>query len=180
MVMLTDELRLPDPFPLVARLPPGSMVIFRHYQMPKRAELAGRLAKLCRARRLRLVIAGDLGLAVSLACGLHLPEGLAAQAQARIRLWHWRRHGLLTAAAHSRKGLHKAAHLGADAALLSPVFPTLSHPGATSLGLLTFRQLVRRASVDIYALGGITTATVIALVGSGAAGIAAIGGFNTK
>lgn len=163
---------------MVARLPAGSLVIFRHYETPARAALARRLAKLCRSRRLHLVIATDFDLAVSLGSGLHLPEGLARHASPRIRLWHRRRGALMTAAAHGRPGLARAARQGVDALLLSPVFPTLSHPGKPSLGLLAFRRLVRLTRLDVYALGGISSATVTRLVGSGAAGIAAIGGLG--
>ncbi|PKU21785.1 thiamine phosphate synthase [Telmatospirillum siberiense] len=178
IILVTDDVRLPDPLAAAARLPFGSVVIYRHYQAPDRAVLAARLAKLCKARRLHLLIAGDFGLAVRLNCGLHLPEGLAACVPVRVRLWHRRRHPMLTAAAHGRKGLLKAARLKATAALLSPVFPTLSHPGEASLGLLGFRRLVHRTAINVYGLGGITVATVTRLVGSGAAGIAAIGGLG--
>jgi thiamine-phosphate pyrophosphorylase len=178
IALLTDHRRLADPLPVVARLPAGSLVIFRHYETPARAALARRLAKLCRSRRLHLAIAADFDLAVSLGCGLHLPEGVARQASPRIRLWHRRRGAPLTAAAHGRPGLARAARQGVDALLLSPVFPTLSHPGKPSLGLLAFRRLVRLTPLDVYALGGVSTRTISGLVGSGAAGIAAIGGFD--
>jgi thiamine-phosphate pyrophosphorylase len=42
----------------------------------------------------------------------------------------------------------------ADAVVLSPVFATRSHPGATPLGPLRFRLLARRAGLPVIALGG--------------------------
>ena len=51
--------------------------------------------------------------------------------------------------------LRELARAGrAVAVLLSPVFPTRSHPGAASLGPLRFRLLAARAQVPVIALGG--------------------------
>jgi thiamine-phosphate pyrophosphorylase len=47
-----------------------------------------------------------------------------------------------------------AARLGADAALLSPVFATRSHPGGATLGPVRFRLLARQAALPVIALGG--------------------------
>ncbi len=38
--------------------------------------------------------------------------------------------------------------------LLSPVFPTRSHPDARTLGPTRFRLLARRANMPVIALGG--------------------------
>jgi len=176
LVLLTDEIRLPDPLAAVARLPAGSWVILRHYGDPQREALARSLAKLCRAKRLVLLVAGDFRLAVANGAGLHLPEGLVRQARPGWRLWKIKGRAPLTIAAHSRLALHHARRAKADAALLSPVFPTNSHPGAKALGALRFRQWARGAAVPVYALGGINASTARGLSGSGAAGLAAIGG----
>lgn len=178
LALLTDHTRLADPLAAAAALPAGSLVVFRHYDMPGRAALAAHLARLCRARRLVLLVAADLDLAVRLGAGVHLPEGLAVAASPRLRLWHRRRGRCLTAAAHGRLALCRAAGLGADAALLSPVFPTASHPGAKSLGPLAFRRLARGAALPVYALGGVTGRTIGRLAASGAAGVATVGGLN--
>jgi thiamine-phosphate pyrophosphorylase len=176
LVLMTDADRRPDPLPLAARLPAGSWVVLRHYGRPGRAELAARLARLCRARRLTLLVAGDFALARALSAGLHLPEAMAAGPAARLRLWHRRRRRPLTVAAHGRRALVRAAALGADAALLAPLFATASHPGRAALGLLAFRRLATVAKVPVYALGGVTGRTILALRGSAAAGVATVGG----
>jgi thiamine-phosphate pyrophosphorylase len=179
LALLTDTRRLADPLPTMARLPPGSLVVLRHYDWPERAALAARMAKACRARRLCLVVGGDVDLAVALGVGLHLPEGMVPGAPVKLRLRHRKRPGLiLSAAAHSRMALTRARRLGVDAAFLSPVFSTLSHPGKRGLGLLTLRRLTRGAPIAIYALGGVTARTVCALAGSGIAGIATVGGLD--
>lgn len=171
LLLLTDERRLPDPLAAAAALPPGAGVILRHYNAEGRERLGRHLARLCRRRGLLLLVAGDLALARRLgAAGVHLPEHrMAAVAAAR-------RHGLglVTVAAHSQAALAQAARLGADAALLSPVFATGSHPGAAGLGPLRFAGLVHAAALPVYALGGINAASARRLRGGGAVGLAAI------
>jgi thiamine-phosphate pyrophosphorylase len=56
--------------------------------------------------------------------------------------------------AHSLREVAVARRARADAIVLSPVFPTRSHPGATALGPLRFRLLATRAGTPVIALGG--------------------------
>lgn len=177
--MMTDERRLPDPLAVLDDLPPGAAVILRHYRAAasERDALAHRLAAACRRRGLRLLIAGDARLAVEVrADGLHLPEAMLRSApltwrRCRQRSW------VVTAAAHSSAAIRRAASAGVDAVLLSPVFASRSHPGAPTLGPLRFVALVANSPVPIYALGGVDSHTIRRLTGSGAVGIAGIGGF---
>ncbi|MCO6419429.1 thiamine phosphate synthase, partial [Siccirubricoccus sp. KC 17139] len=83
---------------------------------------------------------------------------------------------VLLVAAHGRAGLARARRLRADAVLLSPAFPTLSHPGAPALGPLRWAALAVRAGRPALALGGVTGRSARRLPRL-AAGIAAIGGF---
>lgn len=178
LILVTDDRRLPDPLAAASRLPAGSLVILRHRDGPARQALGIRLQRLCRGRRLGLLVAGDFQLALRLGAGLHLPEARLGTVSPRIRLWHRRRAAMLTAAAHGRPGLAAARRLDADAALLAPVFATDSHPGKAPLGELVFRRLVGLSRLPVYALGGITGRTVNRLRGSRAAGIAAVEGFR--
>jgi thiamine-phosphate pyrophosphorylase len=178
LILMTDSRRLAEPEPLVSRLPRGSAVILRHYHDPERAALAERLSDLCRRIGVRLLIAGDgrLTAAVS-AGGLHLPEAMIAHAPRTWRLW--RRPGwLVTAAAHSPAAIMVAARAGVDAVLLSPVFPTESHPGARVLGSLLFARWTSRSPLPVYALGGLSAATVGRLAASAAIGVATVGGLS--
>jgi thiamine-phosphate pyrophosphorylase len=177
LVAVTDERRGGDPLALAARLPRGSTLIFRHYDAPDRSVLAIELARICREKRIRLLVAGDAALAGRLRAGLHLPDGLAARPSPAIRLWS-RRGRPLTAAAHDRMGIARAGRLGVQAALLSPLFPTLSHPGAKALGLLAFRRLARGAAVPVMAMGGIDRTTVPLVKTLPLAGLAAVSAFN--
>lgn len=180
LVAMTDPARGGDPLAVARRLPAGSWLIFRHYELAERSVLAAKLAGICRARRVSLLIAGDFGLAVALRVGLHQPDYQSASPKLRL----WRRTGrrfrphhsrLLTRAAHSRLSLAYAARIGADAALLSPVFATLSHKAARPLGLLSLRRLIRSCKMPVIALGGIDSVTVRALRNIRLSGVAAVG-----
>jgi thiamine-phosphate pyrophosphorylase len=170
--LLSDPLRLPDPRAAAARLPPGAAVVARGLAP---GVLAG-LAAVARRRRLLLLVAGEGRLALRHGAGLLLPDrrpttGLPAFLAAR------RRHGLvLLAAAHGRAGLARARQLGADAVLLSPVFPTASHPGAPALGPLRWAALATRGGRPAVALGGVSGGNAGRLPAR-AVGLAAIGGF---
>lgn len=178
-ILVSDERRLPDMLAAARALPTGTGVLLRHYQAPDRLALGLRLAAIARARRLVLMVAGDWRLAARLgAAGLHLPEGQARHGTLAPALGWLRRHRrMLTVAAHSPAALARARRLGAAAALLSPVFPTASHPGAASIGAVRFRLWARRAGVPVVALGGMTPATWRHVAGC-AVGMAGIGGFG--
>jgi thiamine-phosphate pyrophosphorylase len=147
--LFTDAIRLPDPRPAVARLPKGlAGVVLRHDGAADRAALGRDLARLCRARRLPLVVAGDVRLAASLRAGVHLRAG------------RWRgavrpRRGPVTSSAHDGAELIRARRAGAMLVFLSPAFPTSSHPEAAALGPLSWARLARGAGIPVAALGGI-------------------------
>jgi thiamine-phosphate pyrophosphorylase len=174
LILMTDEKRLPDPLEAALRLPPGAAIILRHTNADVRASLAQGLAKIAHQHRLVLLIAGDVALAAQIrARGLHLPEIRAREAA------HWRAlhpSWLITVAAHSARGLLSAGLFGADAALLAPAFSTLSHKERPPLGVTRFRLMAARATVPVYALGGINAATVGRFKDAPLAGVAAIDG----
>ena len=174
LILMTDEKRLRDPVAAARLLPKGAAIILRHTMPETRAALAEALSRIARERGLLLLIAGDAPLAARIgADGLHLPEARASEAK------HWKcvhPSWLITAAAHSEHALIRAARAGADAALLAPAFPTLSHKERASLGVSRLRLMAARAVLPIYALGGVTAQTVQRLAGARLAGIAAIDG----
>ena len=174
LMLITDAGRLPDPAGAAQRLPSGSAVLLRDYELAEREVLARQLADVARRGGLKLLIAGDADLAIRVgAAGVHFPQARAGEA----RRWRHRRHWLITVAAHSRQALRQAAMCGADAALLSPVFATASHPERRPLGPQGFNLLATRTPLPVYALGGIDRHNATRLVSGRAAGIAAISVF---
>lgn len=174
LILLTDDVRLPDPFGVAASLPRGCAVILRHRDQAARAALAQRLRKITHEHDVLLLISQDARLARAVgADGLHLPERLAGTAA------HWKTlqpNWFVTAAAHSAASLAAAARARADAVLLAPVFPTRSHPERATLGVLRASNIARQIPVPAYALGGVNCRTAMRLTGSSFAGIAAIEG----
>jgi len=165
-IALTDERRGGSPFEQLERLGPTDAIILRHYDTPSRAraDLAKKLRLASVSQGVRLLIAGDQRLAHHVkADGLHLPRWLVK------RGYDWRRRVqpgfVITAAAHNEAELIAAAQSGVDAALLSPVFPTASHPEANALGPVKFATLAGRVPIPVYALGGVTRTTVQRLAG---------------
>ncbi len=147
--LFTDARRLPDPRPAVARLPRGlAGVVLRHDNDPDRATLGRDLARICRARRLALVVAGDARLAAALHAGVHLRGGRWPGPQHRS-------HGLVTSSAHGLADLRRAHRAGALLAFLSPVFPTVSHPNARVLSPLRWGRIACAGPLPAGALGGV-------------------------
>lgn len=81
----------------------------------------------------------------------------------------------LSASCHNAEELRRACEIGADFAVLSPVMPTNTHPGAETLGWHRFAQLLEEVSIPVYALGGMTCADLETAQQAGAQGVAAIG-----
>ena len=160
---MTDDDRLPDPLAAARALPKGSLVIVRSRDAKRRHALGEALR--AQTHGLILLAADDPLLADHLH-GLHLPEIRARDAA------HWRAlrpHWVITVAAHSPRGLQAPY---ADAALLSPVFATKSHPGAKTLTPARARLMAQRALLPVLALGGVTARNAAVL--QGFSGIAAI------
>jgi 8-oxo-dGTP diphosphatase len=80
------------------------------------------------------------------------------------------------ASCHNADELDRAEQLGCDYALLSPVLPTASHPGAPTLGWDEFTRLSQQRSLAILALGGLRPADLMTAQQHGAHGIALLRG----
>jgi len=152
------------------------IVQFRATQLPRSEwlALAERALAVCRRHRARMVVNGTPEDALALgADGVHLNSARLAGCEQRPGPEGW----LVGASCHGAPELAHAGGLGLDYALLSPVLPTASHPGAPHLGWTRFAALVREASLPVYALGGMTEAMLPEAWGHGAQGVAAIGGY---
>lgn len=81
---------------------------------------------------------------------------------------------LLGASCHDAEELQRAAAIGCDYALLSPVQATTSHPGQRPLGWATFAELAASVPIPVYALGGMRASDLVSARQHGARGIAGI------
>lgn len=132
---------------VLARLPRGCGLIFRHYHLaePERRTRFKALRRAAHRHGHCIVLSGSLRQARAWrADGIYGGPGGLARTPGLLRL----------ATVHSLRELAAANRARADAVLLSPVFATRSHPGAKPLGLLRFRLLAARAATPVIALGG--------------------------
>lgn len=178
LILMTDQTRLGDPIAAARALPKGAAIILRHTDDAQRAALAEALRKITRRRGLRLLIAGDAALAARLHCdGLHLPEARSSEAA------HWKAlhpDWLVTAAAHSLRGVGVASRARCDAILFGAVFISQSHAERAPFGVSRFRILARSTRAPVYALGGVNAGNVQCLARARLAGIAAIDALTTN
>ncbi len=172
---MSDENRGKSPLEIILTLPRHWGYIFRHYNAPGRQKLAKSLAKACRRRGIKFLIAGDWRLAYEVSAdGIHIPEGLIRSRPASPFLLHYRSK-IITTSAHAASGLRHASRMSVSAVFLSPVYPTLSHPSATPIGTMAFSAFVRSSLIPVYALGGLKKRDSAQLRAVGASGIAGIG-----
>jgi len=175
--LFSDTERLPDPGPLLSRLPKGACVVLRQTDRQSLINLARLIVPQARKLGLKVIIAGDIRLALQTgADGVHLSEHLTRRGRPRLKS---KKSGFfVTSAAHGRLALWRAQHAGADLIFLSPVFATKSHPKAHGLGVLRFAVLARSCPIPVIALGGITPINATRLALGPAHGFAAIGAWS--
>ena len=114
-------------------------------------ELALRVIALAHARGAKVLLNGDVELAQEVgADGVQLTSTQLTELTERTTL-DW-----CAASCHNAAELRRAEELGCDFALLSPVLPTKSHPGAPHLGWENFAAIAAGSSIPVYALGGLT------------------------
>ena len=113
-------------------------------------ELALRAVELAHAHRASVLLNGDVALAREVgADGVQLTSTQLAELAERPAV-DW-----CAASCHNADELRQAEALGCDFALLSPVLPTPSHPGAPHLGWENFAAIAAGSSIPVYALGGL-------------------------
>jgi 8-oxo-dGTP diphosphatase len=83
---------------------------------------------------------------------------------------------LVAASCHTRDELDRAMQLDLDFAVLGPVKPTASHPGAATLGWEGFAAIARGASIPVFAIGGLRPTDLHEARRHGAHGLAMISG----
>lgn len=152
---MTDESVTGSTPDAIHRLPSGTLVIFRDYDHVDRRALAHECFRLCRAEDKLFFVAGSLSLAFETkADGYHIPG---------YQLTDWQPQdfkGLpVSAACHSIRDVSDMERLSVDLALVSPIFVTESHHGATPLGIEGFKTIAEKLTMPVAALGGISADT---------------------
>ncbi|KLI64574.1 thiamine monophosphate synthase [Aurantiacibacter marinus] len=122
--------------------------VYRHYHLPPSERYAEfrKLSRIARAEG-HWVILSDSALTAR-------EWGADGIYGAPLSLYPRRRELLQIATAHNMREIAQANLSGADAVMLSPVFPTRSHPGARTLGSNRWHTLARHAKMPVIALGG--------------------------
>ena len=137
----------------------------------RRRLLVGAMQR-CAAVDAELLVNGDPDLARESGLGLHLPAARLRECPSRPvppdRLF--------SASCHDAEELAMAEALGCDFVIVGPVQATPTHPGQPGIGWERFEALRERASLPIYAIGGLGPADIPLARQHGAQGIAAIRG----
>jgi thiamine-phosphate pyrophosphorylase len=135
-----------------------------------RARWARELRAFTRERGVGLVVNGDVGLARAvLADGVHFGAGGIAEVAEGEGLWR-------SVAAHSDEDVVRAARLGVDAALVSPIFASPGKGEPRGLGALRRAVELASGTLGVIALGGIGVDEAGACFEAGAGGVAMIRG----
>lgn len=136
-----------------------------------RLRLARETVRRAHAAGARVLVNGSLELARAAgADGVHLDAAAAAKLDARPDC-AW-----VGASCHDAAELAQAAAIEADYALLSPVLPTLTHPGAPTLGWDAFAALAATSPIPVYGLGGLERGDLARAQSHGAHGVALLRG----
>jgi len=139
----------------------------KDYSRETLRELALKMLPMLRKNDARLIINTDIELAREIgADGVQLTGAQLGELRERPDV-DW-----CAASCHNADELRRAEALGCDFALLSPVLPTKSHPGAPHLGWEKFAAIAAGSSIPVYALGGLSDADMQAAWLHGAHGIA--------
>ena len=151
------------------KIPKESAFLLRSYKAKGRKKIAKRLLKFCRMKKLKLLIASDIRLAEDInAHGVHFPEYMIKKKNkinwVFVKNIKLRKNWIITTAVHSLQAIKNAEFFDIDAALLSPVFSSKSHPNKKNLGINKFSKIVKKTKLPIYALGGINIKNIKSLL----------------
>lgn len=175
LVFMTDPNRLKgrteNTAEIIRRLPQGCAVIYRHFGNPDQAQL---LRDITREQDRQLLIGNDPKLAETIgADGVHFSRDAALSGPITWRAKHpdW-----IITMAGLKAGAYLAPLDSLDALFMSSIFPSRSPSAGEPIGVENLKRRAAVLPVPVFALGGINAATAPQLIGSGIAGLAAIGG----
>jgi len=178
LIFLTERKRFKNIFETLQSIPSQTLVIIRDYDLSplERLKYSQKIIGVCRKRGIKVLVGKDPLLARSLqADGLHIPEKLLKP----LSNWRQKEPGwLFTTSCHSRRGLERIQNTQIDAVLLSPIFPTQSHPNSKTLGSEILKEMSLISTLPIYALGGINESNIKDIRQANIVGVAGIEMFN--
>lgn len=176
LLVLTDRAQATSGLvPTVAAAVDGGarVVVLREKDLPRseRLRLALAIAGLLEPVQGTLVLAGaDVALARQVGAGaMHLSASDPFPPETGAGL-------VVGRSCHSAAEVSGAHAEGAHYTLISPVFPSASKPGyGPAVGIEGLTTAVASSSNPVFALGGVTAASVPACLEAGAAGVAVMG-----
>ena len=176
LIAMTDPKRAPDPAGLAKSLPEGSCLIYRHFGLPGHKLEAETLRLITLGLGQQFLIGNDPDLAIQTgADGVHFRRSADMD---EIHLWRRRCPDWIISKAGPKEPVINAEILAAlDGLIISSVFPSESPSAGRPIGIGKFKEICASLPVPVFALGGVNTRTAPELIGTGAAGLAAIGGF---
>jgi 8-oxo-dGTP diphosphatase len=134
-------------------------------------QFARRVVALAHQYGAQVLVNGDESVALRVgADGVHLQAGQLMHCRGRPNT------RLVGASCHNRGELLRAAELGVDFVVLSPVLPTRSHPGAPTLGWERFAELCLDLPMPVFALGGMRLDMIETSMTHSAHGVALLSG----
>ena len=149
------------------KIPKETAFLLRSYKIKERKKIAKQLLKFCKMKKIKLLIGSDIKLAKIInADGVHFPEYMIKENKVNwvvFKKLKLEKEWIVTMAAHNLKALKNGENYSIDAALLSPIFPSKSHPKKKSLGINKFSKIIKKTNMPIYALGGINVKNVKSL-----------------
>ena len=152
---------------IIAHMPPRSAVVVRAHALDQHgADAAIRsIRRVSRAKRHLLLFAGP---------GEPTRRGYDASHGGPLSRTRKRQCRLLSMAVHNAQEARRARRLGADYAIISPIWPTRSHLGAPAIGNRSLAMLAAMAGGAAIALGGMDAKRFRSARRFGATGWAAI------
>lgn len=175
LILMTDSKRKQDFAKIIPKLPAHSLIIIRHFSAKEKYNLFKKIKYISRKFKVKLSVSDDMKFALRHNLdGVHFPEKTTKKTAACGKIKRAKPDMFLTSACHSKTALIAAQKLKLDAVLISPVFPTYSHPFAISIYVKGFQRISRRSQIKCYALGGINTKTTQKLLSTRACGVAGV------
>ncbi|MCD7825382.1 MAG: thiamine phosphate synthase [Clostridiaceae bacterium] len=143
-------------------------IVLREKDLPAKEYevLAERFLLLCGKYHVLPVLHQNVDVAERLgACALHLPLPEAQRLKPEKKTFR------MGVSVHSVSQLEEAQKCGADYVFFGHVFPTDCKKGAAPRGLSQLKEICGRASVPVYAIGGISPENALQAVALGADGV---------